>query len=409
MPFERFKERHGGEGPFKLAYGALFPEGIIGRRGLADEREQTDELVGQIRGLDWVENLDSMLQAAQRPLTRDQHHAVRAALTQAVTDQATLGDAYDTFQREQQRLEQVNPADQEQLRTMSAQMDIAHRYLLSGNPELEKAGAALSAKVLDAQQAYTTTNEAQRLALGEQKWSRFQALQDDLRSESLPYQQQARAWAAVNAALQENSAAGDLALVYGAMHVIEPGSAVQQGELANAANAAGVPDLAITAYNRLLRGGERLTPQERKQFYNLARNIMETANGEQLERNARAVAAGRDGEIGEPYLRNLMQPIAPLGEQRGDFGTVPTGEAQPSGAETPAGVIRDTAIGIGDMYQGARRGVSNAFEALLGPRAERPPQPPSSGETFNGVPIERDGTARGVYIPRFLRRRPTND
>jgi len=390
MPFERFKERHAGQGPFQLAYGALFPDGVLGRRGLADERELTDEVIGRIQADEQLEGLDSLISAGRRPLTREQHASFRAALAQAATEQKTVAAGFDAFNREQSRLLNTNPADSEQLITMTSQMEIAHRYLMSGNPELEKAGAALSAKVLDAQQAYTTTNEAQRLALGEQKWSRFQQIGDDLRTESLPYTTQARSWSAVNAALQENSAAGDLALVYGVMHVIEPGSAVQQGELANAANAAGVPDLAITAYNRLLRNGERLTPDERKQFYNLARNVMDRANGEQLERNSHAIASGRAGDIGPSYLESLGVPIAPIGEVRSDFGTVQSGEAQPSSEETPAGVLRDTAIGVGDLYQGARRGVGRAIEAL----APLPRVPAAH---------QRRPDARGVI------QRPTND
>lgn len=412
MPFEKFKASHGGEGPFKVAYGALFPEGIIGRRGLANEREQTDSLIASIEADDELGGLDALLEAGRSPLTREEHAKFRSALEQAALDQKTVASAFERFQDQQRQLMELNPADHEQLSTMGSQMELAHDYLMSANPDLQRLGATIAGKVVDAQQAYATTNEAQRIALGDEKWSRFQQIGDDLRQDSLPYQQQARAWGAVNASLQNNSAAGDLALVYGAMHVIEPGSAVQQGELANAANAAGVPDFVITAYNRLLRDGERLTPEERKQFYTLARDVMKNANGQQLERNSRAIDAGRAGDIGEPYLQNLGSPIAPLGEPRTEFGT----QAPPAAAPGADPNVDSRARRVGDsLREGVTSAAGSALDFAKGifnvnPN-EAPPatSPPPSGESFQGVPVERDGTARGVYVPRGFRTRPTND
>lgn len=352
MPFERFKEKHGGRGPFETAYEALFPYGVLGRRGLDDERDLTNELVSRVQADDELAGLDGLVAAAQQPLTREQHHRVRAALTQAVVDQRTINAGYAGFQAQQAELRErmVNANDEEQLGVMDSQMTYAHRLLTSSNPQLQAAGTALATKVLDAQQAYATQNEAQRLAkdaadetartaLGNERWSRFQQIGDDLRSESAPYLVQARSWNAVNAAIANPTAAGDLALVYGVMHVIEPGSAVQQGELANAANAAGVPDIVLTAYNRILRDGQRLTPDERQQFYQLARDTMQSANTGQLERNSRALATGRAGGIGDEYLRNLQQPVAPLGDMPKAFGPPQQVGGGASDAEPPEWLV----------------------------------------------------------------------
>lgn len=381
MPFNRFKAEHAGQGPFQVAYGALFPEGILGRRGLADERELTDELIGQVRALEDVQGLDAMLAAAEQPLTREQHRAVRGALSQAVNDQRTINSGFEAFNREQTRLLNLNPADSEQLTTMASQMEIAHEYLLSVNPELQKAGTALAAKVLDAQSAYTTANEAQRIALGDEKWSRLQSVTDDLRTESTPYLTQARAWDGVIAALADPSAAGDMALLYGVLHVIEPTSNVMAGEFANAAGLVGVPDILVTARNKL-RNGERFTPAERKEWYELARRMMETANEGQAERNQRYYDVGKAGDLDPSILDRAAIPLRALGPPLSDFGTEQTGEAVPGGEQTVGGVLRDTAIGIGDIYQFARRNWADDFETMFGPKEAPVPAPrrwPASG------------------------------
>lgn len=67
-------------------------------------------------------------------------------------------------------------------------------------------------------------------------------------------------------------AAGDLAMIFGYMKVLDPGSVVREGEFANAQNAAGVPDRIRNAYNRALQG-TRLNPDQRAQFLTQGRNI----------------------------------------------------------------------------------------------------------------------------------------
>jgi hypothetical protein len=67
-------------------------------------------------------------------------------------------------------------------------------------------------------------------------------------------------------------AAGDLALVYNYMKMLDPGSVVREGEFATAQNAAGVPDRIRNQLNKLL-DGERLNPAQREQFKKQAGSI----------------------------------------------------------------------------------------------------------------------------------------
>ena len=77
------------------------------------------------------------------------------------------------------------------------------------------------------------------------------------------------------------TAAGDLALIFNFMKMLDPGSVVREGEFANAQNAAGVDDRVRNWYNRLVRG-ERLNPDQRASFmaqaestFNASRQLIE--------------------------------------------------------------------------------------------------------------------------------------
>jgi len=73
-----------------------------------------------------------------------------------------------------------------------------------------------------------------------------------------------------NAASAEPSGANDLAIIFGYMKVLDPGSVVREGEFANAENTAGVPDRIRNIYNKL-REGQRLSDPQRANFIASAR------------------------------------------------------------------------------------------------------------------------------------------
>lgn len=74
----------------------------------------------------------------------------------------------------------------------------------------------------------------------------------------------------------EESAAGDLALIFNYMKMLDPGSVVREGEFATAQNAAGVPERVVNIYNNLMKG-ERLNPGQRKMFTGQAEKLYKTA------------------------------------------------------------------------------------------------------------------------------------
>jgi hypothetical protein len=72
----------------------------------------------------------------------------------------------------------------------------------------------------------------------------------------------------------DESAAGDLSLVFNYMKLLDPGSVVRESEFATAANAAGVPERIRARWNKLL-SGQFLGPAQRADFRNQARNVFE--------------------------------------------------------------------------------------------------------------------------------------
>lgn len=68
------------------------------------------------------------------------------------------------------------------------------------------------------------------------------------------------------------TAQNDLSLIFAYMKMLDPGSVVREGEFANAQNTAGVPDQIRNLYNKAATG-QRLNPDQRKEFTNTAGGI----------------------------------------------------------------------------------------------------------------------------------------
>ena len=86
------------------------------------------------------------------------------------------------------------------------------------------------------------------------------------------FAQQTSAYGRILASAEEPSAAGDLALIFNYMKILDPNSSVQQGEFANAQNAGGVDQRVASLYNNLITG-QRLTPEQRADFADRATRL----------------------------------------------------------------------------------------------------------------------------------------
>lgn len=82
-------------------------------------------------------------------------------------------------------------------------------------------------------------------------------------------------WNKVASAAKSPSAAGDVAMIFGFMKTIDPGSTVREGEFATIQNARGVPEAVISVYNQVL-SGERLSDRQREDYANKAYSAFQT-------------------------------------------------------------------------------------------------------------------------------------
>jgi hypothetical protein len=89
-----------------------------------------------------------------------------------------------------------------------------------------------------------------------------------------PYQEVKSAYGRVLSS--EDSAVGDLSLIFGYMKMLDPGSVVREGEFATAQNAAGVPERIMNIYNKVATG-QRLSPSQRDSFKGQAKGLYSSA------------------------------------------------------------------------------------------------------------------------------------
>jgi hypothetical protein len=101
-------------------------------------------------------------------------------------------------------------------------------------------------------------------------------LEDSVRKEFLgqakSYIEIGQAYKKIQESAKTPSAAGDIALIFNYMKILDPGSVVREGEFATAQNAAGVPDRVRAQYNQIVTG-QRLTEVQRTDFLNQAKNV----------------------------------------------------------------------------------------------------------------------------------------
>lgn len=89
----------------------------------------------------------------------------------------------------------------------------------------------------------------------------------------------------IKASAQDPSAAGDLAMIYNYMKILDPGSTVREGEFATAQNSGSVPDRVVGVYNRIL-DGERLSSDQREDFSDRAQKLF-TSQAKQFNKTAK--------------------------------------------------------------------------------------------------------------------------
>ena len=92
-------------------------------------------------------------------------------------------------------------------------------------------------------------------------------------NQAAPHIQISQAYRKIESA--PDTAAGDMSKIFGFMKILDPGSTVREGEYASAENARGVPDTVRAQYNKV-QSGQRLTPNQRKEFTQAAGDLVKS-------------------------------------------------------------------------------------------------------------------------------------
>jgi len=135
-------------------------------------------------------------------------------------------------------------------------------------------------------------------------------------------------------AAEDPSAAGDLALIFNYMKVLDPGSTVREGEFATAQGSAGVPTRIRSLYNQVL-AGTRLGVNQRRDFTNRSGRLFQgqLQNQKELERKFKGVSERSGVDIQNvvfeyrlPTGQNVQKKVKELTQE--DLNTMPIEELE---------------------------------------------------------------------------------
>jgi hypothetical protein len=129
-------------------------------------------------------------------------------------------------------------------------------------------------------------------------------------------------YARMKSASAVNSGAGDIAVVYSYMKMLDPTSVVREGEYATAENTGGIPEKITNVYNKII-SGQRLTPEQRRQFLEsgevIAKDKVDRFGKTRSQFENIAKSSGADP--GRIMLDEGMTQAAPGGGQQGGTRT----------------------------------------------------------------------------------------
>jgi len=136
---------------------------------------------------------------------------------------------------------------------------------------------------------------------------RAEKLRAEISKASTEFNKINSAFGRIEASSEDPSAAGDLALIFNFMKMLDPGSVVRESEFATAANSVGVPDRVRNQYNRVLTG-ERLAEKQRADFLNQAGKIFTRSQKDNKEAVDKIVDIGDQFGVSRDQLLGRQAP-----------------------------------------------------------------------------------------------------
>ena len=157
----------------------------------------------------------------------------------------------------------------------------------------------------------------------------------------------------IQGSAQEPSPAGDLALIFAYMRMLDPGSVVRESEFQLAASAGSLPQRAQAAYDQLMTG-RRLTEQQRRDFINRSRTLYQGAEQQfgRLYDDYKARAERANLNIQDSLVDYRTINPMEINEQLDVYNSRPEEIAGITMIdETPEGMAIYNSLKVGDRYQ----------------------------------------------------------
>ena len=196
-----------------------------------------------------------------------------------------------------------------QLGLTKAQIGQANAAMRASNAAAAQSGAAARRADAEARQIGSGVIPADKRPEAETKF------RTEYNNQTKPYQEVKASYGRILSA--EDSAVGDLALVYGYMKMLDPGSVVREGEFATAENSGGIPEKLRNIYNKALNG-ERLQQSQRSAFKGQAQQLYKSAQQQEQQvrdgigRIAKGYGLNTDNIF---YSATDIAPMAPQQQQ----------------------------------------------------------------------------------------------
>lgn len=135
----------------------------------------------------------------------------------------------------------------------------------------------------------------------------------DYVAQSGEFKKQVDAYNRIVASAEDPSAAGDLALIFNYMKILDPGSTVREGEFATAQNSGSIPSIIQAQYNKVMKG-ERLANEQRSDFLDRSTRLYNGSLEQQmsLEKDVREQAVNVYG-LPEAAVEDIIREVRATG------------------------------------------------------------------------------------------------
>jgi hypothetical protein len=173
---------------------------------------------------------------------------------------------------------------------------------VKGSPPFQNALKQILGVDPQAQQKEQTEAQLKAdLKASDTSFDRAKKLRAEITTASAEFNKINSAFGRIEASSEDPSAAGDLALIFNFMKMLDPGSVVRESEFATAANAAGVPERVRNQFNKVVTG-ERLGVTQRADFLNQAKKIFDRSSADNVKAIDKIIDIGEQFGVSKAQL-----------------------------------------------------------------------------------------------------------